>query len=431
MMALGLGAIAMAQNGFNVPYSQYGIGDLYQPFNMPMASGMGGVVYSRAGNNFVNPFNPASYAAVQKESFVFDMGLNIEMNNLKDKNSSLYDADGNVSHILVAFPFCKWWKTSIGLMPYSNVNYQSIHTTTDSNSYGSMKTVYEGVGGLSQLTWGHAFNVGKYVSLGFNINYLTGSIQKAITYDFDQGDTNYFVNSRRLKDTYIRNFTFDFGIQYFQPLGEKYTLELGAVFTPKLTTSVTDKALIYTTNGKDELLDTIFPYKGEDGEYKSNLTQPMKIGVGVSILRNERWRLAGDFTYATHSGLFYEENPNINLFGSSVLKNVENDNMRMALGFQWLGNRNATQYIKRVGFSAGAHYETGKLILNIDNTTHNLNEFGMGVGVTMPMRKGRSLMNISFAYRHFGKLNPLMRECWTIGISISSCETWFQKRKYN
>ena len=432
-MALGLGAITMAQNGFNVPYSQYGVGDLYQPYNMPMASSLGGTVYTLAGNNFINPFNPASYAAIQKESFVFDMGLNIEMNNLADENSHLYDADGNIGHLIVGFPFCKWWKTSIGLTPYSSVNYASTQEMIDSTTYGKMKTIYEGTGGVSQITWGHAFNIGKYVALGVNVNYLTGTINKAITYDFRQGDTNYFVNSRRLKSTHIHSVTLDFGLQYFQPLSENYTLEFGAVFTPKMTTSVTDQALIYTVN-HDELLDTIFPDKGKentDGKYKSKVTQPMRIGVGLSLLHNDTWRIAANYTYATHSGLMYEENPDINLFGSSVLYNEENDNMKYSLGFQWLGNRNATQYIRRIGFNAGGYYESGKLILNINNQIQELNEFGMGIGATFPMRKGRSLLHLSFVYRHFGKLNPLMRECWTIGLSIGSCETWFQKRKYN
>ena len=431
MLALGLGVAAIAQNSFNVPYSQYGVGDLYQPYNMPMASKMGGVVYSQSGNNYINPFNPASYGAIQSQSFVFDMGVNIEMCNLKGPHASLYDADGNVGYLLIGFPITKWWKTSIGLMPYSNVNYESVQTLTDTTTYGKMKTIYEGVGGVSQLTWGHAFNIGKRLSLGFNVNYLTGNIQRAITYDFKQGDTNYFVNSRRLKDTYIRNFTFDFGIQYYQPLGEKYTLEMGAVFKPQITTKLTDKALIYTVNGKEQLLDTIFPYVGEDGEYKSELTQPWTIGVGLSLLRNNKWRIAGDFTYATHSGLMYKENISVNLFGSSVLHNVENDNMRMALGFDWLGDRNASKYIHRIGFSAGIHYEKGKLMLNIDQKIHELDEMGVGIGATLPMRKGRSLLNLSFAYRRFGDINPLMRECWTIGIGISSCETWFVKRKYN
>ena len=33
---------AEAQNGFNLPYSQYGLGVSELPFNMPMAARMGG-----------------------------------------------------------------------------------------------------------------------------------------------------------------------------------------------------------------------------------------------------------------------------------------------------------------------------------------------------------------------------------------------------
>ena len=73
---------AKAQNGFNLPYSQYGLGVSELPFNMPVASRMGGVVYTRQGNNIINPFNPASYGSIEKESFVFDMGFNIQLSRL-------------------------------------------------------------------------------------------------------------------------------------------------------------------------------------------------------------------------------------------------------------------------------------------------------------------------------------------------------------
>ncbi len=53
-----------AQNGINSPFSQYGIGYSNLPYNMPAASALGGVVYSRSAFNSINPFHPASYAAI-------------------------------------------------------------------------------------------------------------------------------------------------------------------------------------------------------------------------------------------------------------------------------------------------------------------------------------------------------------------------------
>ena len=92
---------AIAQDGLNVPFSQYGIGLTDMPYNMPRAFGMGGTVYSRSSRNTVNPFNPASYAAVESESFVFDIGINIQNSVLRGGNSRLPGAEGSLAYLAV------------------------------------------------------------------------------------------------------------------------------------------------------------------------------------------------------------------------------------------------------------------------------------------------------------------------------------------
>ncbi len=430
-MALMLTGNAKAQNSFNIPYSQYGIGESTMPYNMPFAASMGGVTYTRSGNNYINPFNPASYAQIEQESFVFDMGLSIQTCTLKDQNQSLYDADGNVAYLTVGFPITKWWKTSIGLMPFSDISYESVRETVDTDSlFGKMKNVYEGMGEISQIYWGNGFNITKNLSLGFNISYLYGSIQKAISYDFSVADTDYYyVNSRRLKNTYIRNLTFDLGLQYYQPIGEKYTLGLGVVAKPHRLMNVKDNALVYTYMTDESLRDTIFPEYGTSNEYTSTLEQAFTIGGGLSFARNNKWMVAADVTYAGFSGMKYTEDTLINIFGTSSIR--YDNNLKFSLGGEITGDKNSSKYLRRISWRAGFHYEQGKLLLSLDGNDYNLNEWGVGVGMSLPMRKGKSLLNISAAYSCFGNVDPLMRNCFTLGISIGSCESWFVKRKYN
>ena len=146
---------AEAQNGFNMPLSQFGVGSSELPFNMPMATRMGGAVYTMAGNNYVNPFNPASYASVQMESFVFDMGMNIQVSRLRAGNEKQSDADGNLGYLAVAMPVTRWWKVAAGLMPYSQVDYESVSQQTG-DDFGTVKTIYDGTGGVSQVFFGSA-----------------------------------------------------------------------------------------------------------------------------------------------------------------------------------------------------------------------------------------------------------------------------------
>lgn len=429
---LGMGQ-GMAQNGINVPFSQYGIGLSNAPFSMPFASQMGGVVYTRSGSNMINPYNPASYAAIQPVSFVFDMGIGIEMTTLKDPNTSVYDADGNIAYLTFGMPLTKWWKTAFGILPMTNVNYQSIQTSTAA-PWGEVQTVYEGVGGTTRMFWGHGFNVGQHLSLGFNVNFLFDNLNRAITYHFNGNDSSYYMDSRREKTTAIHNITFDMGAQYELPIDDNHTLKAGLTLTPYRKMNVTDNALVYTfvtSSAVEYLRDTIFPVAGQSGSYTSTLEQPTTVGLGISFQRNNQWLIAFDGTYAPWSGIKYTENSEVELFGSSAIR--YGDNVRCALGFQFLGNPNDTRYLRRVTYSAGVHYESGKLRLQTvaDNTPYKIDEWGLGAGLTFPMRKGRSLLNVSATYSSMGSTDLLRRNYFLIGISVGSCETWFMKRKYN
>lgn len=423
---------AAAQNGLNAPYSQYGIGSSNAPYSSPWAAALGGVTYTQRSNTFINPYNPASYAGVEMQTFLFDMGLGVEMSTMKDPNASLYDADGNLAYISGAFAITKWWKTAVSIMPYSTVNYQSMQASVDP-LWDSMNTTYEGYGSVTRILWGHGFNVTKNLSLGFNVNLLTGTVTRAITYDFVDNDSSAFMDSRKQKDTRVRNVTLDFGAQYRQPLGNDYALTLGLTLKTPQTMTVKDNALVYTyvTHSATEYMrDTIFPASGESGEYSSTLQQPFTLGLGLALERNERWQVAADFTYAPWSGMKYTEESDINLFGTSAL--AYGDNLRVNLGAQWMGNKEASRYVSRIGFSAGFHYEEGKLRLQLSGGNETgINEWGVGAGVMFPMRKGRSALRLSLDYSSMGSADVLRRNVFLIGLSVGSSDSWFVKRKYN
>lgn len=435
LLAVVLGSLNVteAQNGFNIPFSQFGIGSSDLPYNMPSAYRMGGVVYSRASRNAINPFNPASYAMVESESFVFDIGVNIQTSVLRNDVNKQTDADGNVAYLTVAFPLTKWWKTSVGILPYSSVNYESTQTNYDALTLSDVKTIYAGNGGVAQIYWGNGFNIGKRLSLGFNLDYLYGTIVRAITYDFQGNDSTYMVNSRRQKNTYVNNLVFDLGLQYRQPIGEKYTMRLGVTARLPRDMKLQDQSLVYTyfaTGASEYLFDTIFPAPGVSDTYESALSQPLSMGVGLAFERNELWEVAIDGYYSPYSGMKYEENTENNIFGASALSYAPN--YRIALGGEWKGDMGASSYWKRIGISAGMYYNSGRLALElIDGTQYNLNEVGGGMGFSLPMRKGKSVLTLSLAYSSFGNIDLLRRDVFTVGLSIGSCERWFSKRKYN
>lgn len=435
-MGLMGSAVAQVPDGFNMPFSQFGLGSSELPYNMPIMTRLGGVAYTRAGNNFVNPFNPASYASIEQESFVFDMGVNLQLSTLRGANQSTKDADGNIGYLLAAMPVAKWWKLALGLMPYSTVDYdvEALQTGAD---YGEMKTIYYGVGGVNEVLLGSAFNILKggektpSLQAGFNVNFLTGNIDRAISYSFHGADTTFFVPSRRFKETSLNNFTYDLGLQLRQPLGTKYTLGLGVVYKPRLDLKVKETALIYTylSSSDESLVDTIFPLRGDDAEFKSSFVQGQTVGVGLSLERNKRWQLAVDATFAEWQGMKYTEGKEPSVFGTSNI--TYGPYSRYAVGFEKMGNMDAATYWGRISWSLGAHLEQGALRLTLDGTEHRLDQWGVGAGLTLPMRKGRSLLTLSAGYSSLGSTDVLQIDMLTFGIAVSSCERWFFKRKYN
>ncbi|MBR1517290.1 MAG: hypothetical protein IJ620_04020 [Bacteroidales bacterium] len=429
---------ATAQNGVNLPFSQYAISMSSSISTTPLASSMGGVVYTRSGSNFVNPYNPASYASLQMESFVFDISMNLNSSRLTSGGQSVKDFDGSLSSIAIAFPVTKFWKTSLGLLPFSSTNYQTVVTQSIPGTTEQVKNIYDGSGGVSQFIWGNAFNIlggdpaKPSLQAGFNLNYLYGAMSQAITYDFVASDENYYQDTRRQKDTRVSNLTFDLGLLYRQPLNADYTLTAGLSIQLPQRLTVKDQSLIYTfvgTTTAEYTLDTIFPARGASSEYNSHLEQPLGVGLGLAIERNDRWTVALDMAYAPYSGLKYEEGIANPIFGDNGLR--YGSNYRVALGGGWLGNPMASNYIGRMGLTGGVHYEHGVLDLALANGDWTLNEWGCSAGITFPMRKGRSKLVLTASYSNFGDSDLLCSEVLSIGLSLSSNERWFVKRKYN
>ena len=331
-------------------------------------------------------------------------------------------------------PITKWWKLAAGLMPYSTMEYESVQEQSDP-IYGKMKTTYAGGGGVNELFVGSAFNVlrgGAHrpsLQAGFNVGLLTGHIQRNILYDFTTN--NYYLNKRRYKETAMGNVVFDLGVQMRQPLGEHYTLGVGVTYKPHLALRVKDEALIYTyhTDREEYPVDTIFPAPGQESNYQSSVEQAQTIGVGLSIERNRRWRVAADAVFADWQGMKYTEGIEPAVFGDGNLR--YGPYSRYALGAEKLGDMDAATYWGRMSWSLGAHLAQGVLWLADGDATRRLDEWGVGAGVTMPMRKGRSLLTLSVGYNSLGTPDMLQQSTLTFGIAVSSCERWFYKRKYN
>jgi hypothetical protein len=88
MVLLTQMAAVQGQIQINSPYTRYGLGNLVENGMDPRITAMGGLYYGLRANNLINTANPASYAAFDSVSFIFDAGIFGIVTNLQTDRMS-------------------------------------------------------------------------------------------------------------------------------------------------------------------------------------------------------------------------------------------------------------------------------------------------------------------------------------------------------
>jgi hypothetical protein len=405
-----------AQTSNSSPYSRFGLGKLNANSNTLIMS-LGGSSYAVRNPLFVNPYNPASYTSFDTTSFVFDAALQAKMMTLSTNTNSYKVNDASLAYITMGFPIFKWWKISLGLLPYSTVGYL-IGSDSVIENLGNVRYGYTGSGGINKAYFGNGFKLSDHLSVGANFSYYFGTINRERTISYP--DSSYYFSSKITHSAEIRNLVIDFGMQYYKTLKNGLTLTTGLVFTPQYNMSSTANNLAisfyhnYSSN-LDITKDTV----SFEHDLKGSVSLPMNIGAGFSVGRSNRWAAFADFQWQQWSKYTY--------YGESdLLKN----SFRVSLGGQLKPSPlDVGKYWKRVNYRAGMRFEQSNLQLR----DKRLNEFGFSFGAGLPMKKTRSTLNLAFEVGTFGSTdNNLIKEnFFRFSIGASLFEKWFLKRKYD
>jgi hypothetical protein len=404
-----------AQTRFNSPYTRYGLGTLVDQGLNPQTMSMGDLHYGMQRVDLINPANPASYAVFDSSTFIFDAGVFGTIVNLRTTQLSESGSYISLSHLLFGFPVTAWWKTSFGVLPYSYVGY-NVYNEAEIEGISKALYVYQGSGGLNQLYWGNAFKIGKKLSVGFNLKFLFGSINKERGIGFPDSAA---IKSTRVTATVTANDIYgDIGIQYKTSLSGKLILIAGATFQPEMKISAKARYLATTyfgsVNSVQYYRDTIEFYPLERG----NFILPMKAGAGFTISKPDFLTVGADFAWQN-----WEK---YRMFGQSdSLRNSWN----LSIGGEVIPNQRAFEsYWQRVNYRLGFRYGETPLELR----GQHLNEFGISFGFGFPIRRSKSTINVSLELGKRGNTsNNLIKENFirfTLGVNIF--ENWFKQMKY-
>lgn len=378
---------------------------------------IGGASSAFSSPYFINPANPASYMAFDTNSFVFDAAFNLRSGTLNTSAESQKTRFGTLSNLYFGFPVTKWWRASLGIMPFSQVGYEMQGSQVIEN-VGNTYTTYSGYGGLNKAYIGSAFSPVKNLSIGVNMSYIFGNIvkQRAITFP----DSATFTNTMVKSSARLSKVNFDVGVIYRKNLAEGKYLQIGLTLNPKQKLEGFAERISYSylydySSNAETIKDTVSYETSNNGE----VILPTAIGGGFMIGSTNRWFASADVNWQKWSEFRY-------LGNDQQLKN----NLRLSLGGQYRPSAvDIGKYYERINYRAGFRFEQS--YLEILDT--RLNDFGISFGVGLPMKKSKSTMNIAVELGTQGTTeNGLIKEKYvrfTVGTSLQ--ERWFLKRRFN
>jgi hypothetical protein len=402
-----------AQTIITSPYSRYGIGDLTANANAWNFS-MGGTSIGLRSPYHISFINPASYTAFDSTSFVFEGGVIFNYVQLKTNLQSASRTYASVGYLTFGFPVTKWWKTTLGLLPYSNVGY-NVSSDEILPEVGRVTRIYSGSGGINRFLWGNGFKLTKNLSIGINASYLFGSMVRESASTFP--DSAFYFNFRESSNITVSGLYFDYGIQYTSILKKDVRLTAGAIFgTSTNVNAKTDLlSITYIESGGNEYpKDTI---KNEPGT-RGTITIPLMFGLGLSFEKPDKWIIGADYRWQN-----WKKYQAFGINDSLVNSYAISAGVELVPDFN-----NYTNYFKRVRYRLGLKYNSTYLQLR----QKHLNEYAVTLGFGLPIRGMRTAINLSAELGTRGTIqsNLIKETYFNFVIGFSIYERWFVKRKY-
>ncbi len=397
--------LGYAQTNTNSPYSYYGLGNIETTLNGRTA-GMGGVGIGMKSGSFINQLNPASYSGIDSLFFLFDVNVYGSSSRFESKQAGYNLFSGNLNKLAIGFRISSKVSASAGLLPFSNVGYKIntkkwVEGTTD---YFNIQS--KGKGGLNKVYLGGSYKINNHNSIGVNSSILFGSIERSEEYTYSLIDHYWIVTE---KITSKPSLYFDLGYQYSNILNKNWNYTVGVIggINSKMRFSkYINKETDTTTITNEELINSY------------NFLVPKYIGVGFT-LSSEKWLFGADFRYQKWSSVKHQND----------IKELT-DSYKFATGAEYTPNRRlAKTFLQRLSYQAGFHFEQSYLQIN----GINLNDYGVSLGLGIPVRNQYSTISISFeAGRKGNYSNDLFREkYYQVNLSVNLSDIWFLRRKYN
>ena len=405
---------AQFNNTTSSPYSRFGMGDL-QSYSFGRSVAMGGASLASRYKQQINLANPASYTAIDSLVFMFEFGIDGKFSNYKNDLGSTNANNVNFQYFAMKLQINNWMATSLGLLPFSDVGY-TVDVNEEIDNAGAILTRYSGSGTVSNAYFGLAIEPFENVSIGANLNYLFGKLNKNAEVFFLEASDFYGI--QQYDDFRLRDFGLDFGAQVTVPLKEDTRVIFAVVLENKpeytsLFSNITQKNLS-SENGTDN--DTLYFAEEE----LSAINMPLTFGGGISFVKDNSLEINVDYYHQSWSNALF--------FGSK--SSFLTDLNKFAIGAEWIPNKfSIRSYLSKIAYRAGFKYEETYLTFGDEQ----INDFGISFGVGLPVYRSSSTINVAAEFGRRGTTqNGLVLENYArLNLSVNLYDLWFIKRRFD
>ena len=414
-------APAIAQSGTNSPYSQYGLGQLSEQtsgFNR----GMNGLGLGFREHNQVNYINPASYSSIDSLTFIFDAGLSGQVTNFSENGQKKNANNADFEYAVAAFRASKHLGVSFGIIPFTNIGYNySISGYLNGDKSTTFTNTYNGSGGMHQIYLGAGWEFVKGLSIGANVSYIWGDIDRSVVNSYSDG---YINTLSKYYTATISSYRIDFGLQYTLPLNKKNSLTLGLTYGLGHKLNSDPSCMVISTNTTTAVADTT------SFTVNNGLEIPTSFGAGLTWNNNNKLKLGADFTYQRWGDTQFPGYKVINDVPSySLSDEYYSDRYKLTIGGEFCNNETSRNFIDRIRFRAGASYASSYYKVNGQDGP---DEISVSVGFGIPIvnaYNNRSILNISGQWVRSEAPGMLKENTFRINIGITFNERWFMKWK--
>ncbi len=408
-----------SQRTVSSPYSFFGVGEEFKPRTIEQTN-MGGLGAAFNSVYQINLTNPAAAAYLRYSAYTFGL-LNNDL-TINDGTTKQSTSTTNLSYFSIGFPLGKKAGAHFGLQPVSSVGYSLITTVLDTDGNVSERTLFAGNGGLSRIYGSFGIFATKNLSVGAEVDFVFGNVENSIR----KQRAGVQFATKNLETANVRGGAIKVGVQYKKELKDKLILDVGASLKLSNTFNATGREYLYSLavglNDSEAPRDTVY-----DVASRGKLENPLEAIVGVGIGKESKWYVGAEYEQqdAIVAEGYFDTVNDAYKFGKSN---------RISVGGFYIPNVNSINgYWKRIKYSAGIRFEdTGLLVSGSSTSTFtSIKDFGMSFGLSLPLGKGLSNINLGLEYGKRGTTSSglIQENYFNVRVGLSLNDIWFIKRR--